>query len=130
MLRPSMQTLKHIVVNIDVHDVDNDDPLFGIPSDLEAMRTNNIVESITIGVLVQTDADFRQGDNWGRLDEVLTTPGWFSLKRVSLAIQIARFARSDNNLEVALRKLPEMQFPRLSTSNSVSFNFEVSPVLG
>jgi hypothetical protein len=129
MLQPSMQTLKHIVVDIHVDDVDND-PLFGIPFELENMRRKNIIESITIGVLVQTDADCRrQGDDWGRLDEVLTTPGWSSLKRVSLAIEIASFGRSDDNLEVALRKLPETQFPRLSTTNSVLFNFEVIPVL-
>ena len=127
MLRPSMDTLKHIVVNIDVDDVDID-PLFGIPSELEDMRSKNIIESVTIKILVQTDADCRRGDDWGRLDEVLTTPGWFSLKRVSLAIEIASFVRRDDELEVGLRKLPETQFRRLSSSNSVSFDFEVNPV--
>ena len=128
MLRPSMQTLKHIAVGIIVDDVDND-PLFGIPSELEDMRTKNVIETVTIGILVQTDTDCRRGDDWGRLDEVFTAPGWFSLKRVSLAIEIASFSRSDDELEVALRNLPETQFPRLSSSNSVSFNFEVKPVL-
>ena len=123
-----MQTLKHIVVNVIVEDVDND-PLFSIPSELEDMRTKNIIESVTIGVLVQTDADCRQGDDWGRLDKVLTTPGRSSLKQVSLDIEIASFGRSNNELELALRKLPETQFRRLSTSNSVSFDFEVIPVL-
>ena len=122
-----MQTLKHIVVNIDVDD-DDVDPLFGIPSELEDMRTKNIIETVTIGILVGTDASCRQGDDWGRLDEVLSTPGWFSLKRVSLAIEIANFFRRDNELEVALRKLPETQFTRLSSSNSVSFDFEVNPL--
>ena len=128
MLRPSMQTLKHIVVNTEVND-DEVDPLFGIPSELEDMRTKNVIETVTIGILVQTDADCRRGDDWGRLDEVLTAPGWFSLKRVSLAIDVASFSRSDNELEVALRKLPETQFPRLSSSNSVSFGFEVIATL-
>ena len=123
-----MQTLKHIVVNIDVDDVDND-PMFGIPSELEDMRTRNVIETVTIGIMVQTDADCRRGDDWGRLDEVLTAPGWFSLKRVSLAIEIADFSRRDNELEVELRKLPETQFSRLSSSDSVSFDFEVKSVL-
>ena len=127
MLRPSMDTLKHIVVNIDVDDVDID-PLFGIPSELEDMRSKNIIESVTIKILVQTDADCRRGDDWGRLDEVLTTPGWFSLKRVSLAIEIqfTSLGRSDDELEVALRNLPETQFSRLSSSKLVSFDFEVT----
>ena len=128
MLRPLMQTLKHIVVNISI-DHDDNDPLFGITSSLEDMRSKNIIESITIGVLVKKDADCHQRDYWGRFDEELTTPGWFSLKRVSLAIKIIIFRGSDDNLEVALRKLPETQCRRLSTSNSISFDFEVTPVL-
>ena len=122
-----MDTLKHIVVNIDVDDVDND-PLAGVPSELEDMRSKNIIESVIIRIMVQTDADCRRGDDWGRLDEVLTNLGWFSLKRVSLAIEIASFVRRDDELEVGLRKLPETQFRRLSSSNSVSFDFEVNPV--
>jgi len=128
MLRPSMLTLKRIAVDIHVDD-GNDDPLFGIPSELEDLRSKNVIESITIRVLVQTDGNCSRGDDWGRLDEVLTTSGWLVLKRVSLAIDIASYARSDNELEVALRKLPETQFPRLSTSQSLSFDFEVNSVL-
>jgi hypothetical protein len=129
MLQPSMQTLKHIVVNI--YDVDvNDDPLFGIPSEFKDMRTENIIETVTIWV--RMDAKCRRGDVWGRLDEVLTAPGWFSLKRVSLTIEISTYLQwgmGDNHseLEVAWRKLPETQFPRLSSSKSVSFDFLVVP---
>jgi len=80
------------------------------------MRTKNIIETVTIGIM---DVN---GDNWGtRLDEIFTTPGWFSLKRVSIKISSHR-----NELEVALRKLPETQFRRLSSSNSISFDFEVN----
>ena len=118
-----MQTLKHIVVTTEV-DGDDVDPLSGIPFELEELRSNNIIETVTI-ILVQTDVNCRQGDDWGRLDQVLTTSGWFSLKQVSLAIQISSYFSISDDLEVALRKLPETQFPRLSSSNSVSFDFEV-----
>jgi len=123
-----MQTLKHIAVDVHIDDVDVD-PLFGLPSELEDMCTKNIIQTLTIEVLVQTDADCRRGDDWGRLDEVLTSSGWSALKQVSLVIEIASFGRSDNKLEVALRKLPETQFPRLSTSKSISFDFKVNPIL-
>jgi len=63
-----------------------------------------------------------------KLDEVFTAPGWFVLKRVSLAIEIAYYLRSGDELEVALRKMPETQFPRLSKSDSISFDFEVTSV--
>ena len=119
-----MQTLKHIVVNIHI-DEDDDHPLLGIPSELEEMRTNNVIETVTIIIMVQADASCSQGDDWDRLDEVLTSPGWCSLKRVSLAIEIDERFDSSDELEVAaLRKLPETQFLRLSSSNSVSFDFK------
>ena len=121
MLRPSMQTLKHITVNIYVNDY-NDDPLFDTLSEFEDMRTKNVIETITIVIVVQTYTSCHVGDKWRRIDEVLTTSGWFSLKRVSLAIDISN--RSNDELEVALLKLPE-KFPRLSSSNSVSFVFEL-----
>ena len=120
-----MQTLKHIVVNI-LH-MDGD-PLFGIPSEFEDMRSKNIIETVTIGIYrIYARSRFLRGDDWGRLDEVLTTPGWFSLKRVSLTIEIISSTYRDKDLEVAqLRKLPETQFPLLSSSsNSVSFDFKV-----
>jgi hypothetical protein len=129
MLRPSMQTLKHIVVNIDVMLYVDVDPLFGIPSALEDMRAKNIIETVTIITIIRIEqTSSRHGrDDWGRLDEVLTAPGWFSLKRVSLAIRLATLGntRRYGEMEVELRKLLETQFPRLSSSNSVSFDLEV-----
>ena len=126
MLRPSMHSLKHIAI-VCVNDIT--DPLFGIPSELEVMRTKNIIETVTIIITVQadSDADFYQGDDWGRLDEVLTTPGWFSLKRVTLVIEIQCYDMGVFELpaETASRKLHLTQFPRLSLSNSVSFDLKV-----
>ena len=123
-----MKTLKHIFIDVHIND-DDEDPLSGIHSELEDMSTKNIIETVTIDILVQTDVNCRRGDDWGRLDKALTTSGWSSLKRVSLAIEIASYSRSDDELEVALRNLPETQFPRLSSSNSVSFDFNVHSVL-
>ena len=124
MLRPSMRTLKHIVVNINVSG--GNDPLFGIPSEFEYMCSKNIIETITIRIIFRTYS--QRGDNWSRLDKVLTTPGWFSLKRVSLVIDISIFYR-ENELVIALRNFAETQFPRLSSSNTVSFDFEVIPYI-
>ena len=132
MLRPSMQTLKHIVVNF--HDVDDRyTSQLGIPSEFEDMRTKNIIETVTIGIMFKIFASFRLvGDDWGRLDEILTSPGWFSLKRVSLAIGIPSSNSEGNKLE-ALRNIPDSlaQFPQLSSSNSVSIdiNVKVNPMM-
>ena len=125
-----MQTLKHIVLNINVNGPRAYvDLLSVIPSELEDMRTKNIIETVTIRIVVhwQIVASHLRGDEWGRLDEVLTTPGWFSLKRVSLAIDLDRFGMIDElEMEMAMQELAETQFPRLSSSNSVSFDFTVN----
>jgi hypothetical protein len=124
-----MQTLKHIVMNVyGISDDDNGDPLIGIPSDLEDMRANNIIETIAIGTIIEMDVSGRRRDDWGRLDEVLTSLGWFSLKRVSMAIKFVTYGRSYGKVVMELRKLLETQFRRLSSSNSVSFDFEVIPI--
>ena len=129
MLRPSMQTLKHIVVNIRVDGLDDDvNLLSSIPSELEDMRTKNIIETVIIKIKVdwKNDECYHRGDEWDRLDEVLTTPGWFSLKRVSLTIESGDVdIYMDDELAAALRNLPKSQFPRLSSSNSFSFDFAV-----
>ena len=128
MLRPSMQTLKHIVVMIHVFE-DGDHPLLCISSELEEMRNNNVIETVTVRIMIQGDASSSQGNDWNRLDEVLTSPGWCSLKRVSLAIGFDRVFGISDELEVAaLRKLPETQFLRLSSSNSVSFEFKYKDI--
>ena len=131
-----MQTLKHIVVGI-IIDADDVNPLFGIPSELEDMRNKNIIETIEISVadVIGCRGDEGQFD-WGHgrlgsLDEVLTALGWFSLKRVSLTITIHRVSCSGNLKEMneAMRKLVLREFPRLSSSNSVSFNFKLNLLL-
>ena len=119
LLRPSMRTLKHIVVDIDV-DLDVD-PLFGISSELEDIHTKNVIETVAIGIRIEADVIYGR-DHWSRLDKVLTTPGWFSLQRVSVAIEATTFSWSEefDELKMAWQKLPETQFPRLSSSNSIS----------
>ena len=117
-----MQTLKHLVVNIHVVDA-GDDSLHRITSEFEDMRTKNIIETVTIGILVWTfGCNFKVGEAWGRLDEILTSPEWFSLKRVSLVIKLHR---GYSELEKPLPKLFETQFPRLLSSNSVSLDIKV-----
>ena len=116
-----MLTLRHIVV--DIHVVHSgEDYLLGIPSKFEDMRTKNIIETVTIRIFVPMYTRYHLGDDWDRLDEILTSPGWFSLKRVSLAIEIPRINMGYSELEEALPKLSETHFPRLSSSNSVSLD--------
>ena len=122
-----MQTLKKISIDIEV-DNDDVDPLIGIPSELEDMRSNNIIETIDMHVIIPTDGNSHRGDEWRRLDEVLTAPGWFSLKEVTLIVAIGyngtrTWANENKELVVALQKFPETQFQRLYSSKTIFFEF-------
>ena len=80
LLRPSMETIKNLHVELFVRDND-DDPLFHLPSELEVMRSKNVIESITIEVVVG-GVGCKQGNEWGRLDELFTKTGWSALKKI------------------------------------------------
>ena len=86
------------------------------------MRTKNIIETITIEISLKSFKPHAHRDDWGRLDEVLSTSGWVSLKRVSLATHVF-----DDLEREALRRFLETRFPRLSSSNTVLFDFKVIP---
>lgn len=125
-LYPTMQTLKylHMKTFFDEH-TGSDDPLSGLCNVLDEMKNKNVIETITIGVFVKTDSDCRRGDEWGRLDAALAQPGWPKLRQVSLGIIIWSKERANDDLECALKELPQTQFPKLSSSKSLSFEFFV-----
>ena len=50
MLRPSMQTLKHIHFVLDIDDDDDSSTLFSIPSEFKEMCTKISIETVTIEV--------------------------------------------------------------------------------
>ncbi|KAF8148880.1 hypothetical protein B0H34DRAFT_735688 [Crassisporium funariophilum] len=127
MVRPSMQTLKSIHLDILIdQELGNDDPLSGLCLELDLMEGRNVVETIEIVVNVQTDSDCKRGDEWGQLDKSLTKAGWSTLREVSLEIHCSRDYREDDDLEGALRMLPETQFTRLTSSKAVDFHFAVT----
>ena len=68
-----MQTLKHISLNFDVDDVDVN-PLFGIPSEVEDMRTKNVIETVAIRIQI-IPTNYRQVEDWGRLDKSTHSSG-------------------------------------------------------
>jgi hypothetical protein len=85
---------------------------------LEDMRSNNIIENITIklGAIVKMDEGCKLGDDWDRLDKVLMRSGWFALKRVSLIIEVYVYTRSP-------KKLPEEVAVQIA-SDAISTTFK------
>jgi hypothetical protein len=128
ILCPSMETLKHLHVATSIYSQAGcDDFVAGFSFELEAMKNNNIIEDLNIEVSTEMEADCKQVDVWGRLDAALAQSGWAKLRKVSLTILIftdPRF-RGDDELGRILKKLPQTQFPRLSSSKNVAFEFAV-----
>lgn len=128
MLDPSMPTLKHLHVKIVFRQGrrgGNTDPFCGLCIELLKMKNKNVIETIKIEVSVDTDSDCSRGDGWGFLDEVLAQSGWSKLRGVLLAITIWSYQRRSDELERALKRLPQTQFPKLISSESLSFEFSV-----
>ena len=121
LLWPSIQTIKNLHVEFFVRDND-DDPFSHLPSELEVMHSKNVIESITIELVLATDVDCNWGNRWGRLDELFTKTGWSALKKLSVTIRIySRERQPPLGSELALQKLPETQFVCLLSSKTISF---------
>jgi hypothetical protein len=126
----SLSTLRKTKFQFDIED-DIQDPLCGISAELRNFSGSNKFEEIILLIIVQTDCRCKTGDQWGTLDAALAT-GFLMLQRVSINIIICTFSSYSNGvaLKKELDRLPDDQFPWLSTSLTVSFNFstEVSIV--
>jgi hypothetical protein len=129
MVIRSIRTLKALKLGAFIDD-SSEDPLSGLCDELEKISATgrSIIETLSIDVAVQTDADCKRGDEWGLLDKVLTKQdAWLGLKEVSLKIEVYDYCRGDDDdLVAALNKLPDTQFKNLSTSEIINFIFKVT----
>ncbi|KAF8968080.1 hypothetical protein BDZ97DRAFT_450582 [Flammula alnicola] len=129
MVAPFRKTLTKANLRVTIED-GYDDPLAGICEELGKMagRQSNVLEDLEIQVKVALDCNCETGDEWGRLDQVLTKPGWPALQDVSLQITIYSYRRNDNTLLRTLKNLPQTQFTGLSSSTTTSFHFDVKEI--
>ncbi|KAF9477065.1 hypothetical protein BDN70DRAFT_862325 [Pholiota conissans] len=123
-LFPSMHTFKHIQIET-ILERDDTDPYCGIADELESMSNKNVIEFIDIYIAISTDAERITGDEWGRLDTILTQSSWPHLQGVSLTIIIISHVRREDTFKEELTKMARIQFSGLSSRESVSFEFNV-----
>jgi hypothetical protein len=90
--------------------------------ELCALTGPNVIEEIGLEAHSNTDQQCNTGDEWGRLDAVLAN-GFPKLYQVSLHISVFSSYSNAIALQEKWNKLPEEQFPRLSESTRVMFNF-------
>jgi len=71
ILRPSLQTLKHLRVKSFFNEWDSTDPLSGLAYELEEIRTIQSIETISINIVIWINSNCPRGDEWGMLDQTL-----------------------------------------------------------
>lgn len=125
LLHPSMRTLKHLFIDTTIDErMENTSALSSLSCELEAMTTNNIIETITIGVDIESDINRKPGDQWDHLEEVLLVrSGWPKLQQVSFTITIWSYGYDE--FRRISKKLPQTPFPKLSSSKTLFFEFAV-----
>ncbi|KAF9482942.1 hypothetical protein BDN70DRAFT_874358 [Pholiota conissans] len=123
MLSPSLKTLKHLQIKA-IFEHDDIDPYCGIADELELMSSRNVVEIIDIQIIILVDVECTDGDEWGRLDGILTQPAWPHLRSLILSIAVISHAR-DDELEENLRVMAATQFKGISSREMMSFKFNV-----
>lgn len=125
---PSLQSLEHLHFQIMVTGEYND-TLGGLPAELAAMTGKNVIESISILVIIELDYHHRRLDNeWGDLDRALTQHqlGWPNLKNVTLILETNTYGRKEGDWEKALKKLPESHLGGLARSKDIKLDFKVT----
>jgi hypothetical protein len=111
------------------HDIDDEiqDPLCGLCKEISIISGRNVIEEISLRVIVQTDCRCKTGSEWGGLVAVLSR-GFPQLRYVSLDIEICVFlpSFSEAALEEQVNEIPRKYFPWLSSNIQVMFDFSTS----
>ncbi|KAF9485564.1 hypothetical protein BDN70DRAFT_916944 [Pholiota conissans] len=126
LLGASMKTLKNISICADYIDGDGEDPLCGITNALGQLNKENIIEDLTITIIILAGLFEMQENAWSHLDRMLAESAWPKLRRVSLTVLVDPDARLDavRALDDYFPKLPETQFHWLLANKSLTFEFE------
>jgi len=122
----SLSTLRTLRLQHDIED-DVQDPLCGLCEEFRIISGRNVIEEISLKVIVLTDSWCKTGSEWGGLDAVLSR-GFPQLHCVSLNIEIWGYSPSAPGavLQERANDVPGKYFPWLSSNIQVTFNFSTS----
>ncbi|TFK32521.1 hypothetical protein BDQ12DRAFT_659060 [Crucibulum laeve] len=100
------------------------DPLYGINDELKALSDFNVIEEIHLEITIDIEFPRNTSNEWGNLDSILAA-GFPFLKTLTLSVTDFGFPTDGSEIIFLerLEKLPEEQFPLLSTNSRVVFKF-------
>ncbi|KAF9563251.1 hypothetical protein CPC08DRAFT_816742 [Agrocybe pediades] len=102
------------------------DPFSGI---CEELTGNNGLETLSLCLRIDTDAEYDIGDEWGHLDRVLVQPVRSALKHFSLKVVLYSYGQSNKMLLERIKGLPQTHFSSIASKCSVRFTFLVEEIM-
>jgi hypothetical protein len=127
LLSTSARTLRFLDLTVFIHDnsVPVPLPLAGLCEELEAMAGHNMLESLSLKVVVDDhESEESIGPIIQDVEKELVKPGWSALRQVSFEFIIESW-RNRAELSEALQSLPDKYLSLLSNLESVAFNYLV-----
>ncbi|KAF9484202.1 hypothetical protein BDN70DRAFT_872904 [Pholiota conissans] len=125
MLKPALQTLRHLRIDtISFLPSTAADTFFLLADEVKKMENKNIIEDITVTVLLFNPGWDLKSAEWGQFDRVLGEPSWSNLQQFSLFIKSYQFTTDDDH-SVQISSMTNKHFPRLSSSGKL--NLQMSP---
>jgi hypothetical protein len=132
LLSPSACTLKVLDLTVSLYDdsVPVPLPLAGLCEELEAMAGHNVLEALSLEVVVD-DLRYESEDFIGPIiqdvEKELVKPGWSALRHVSFEVTIDDSMNCAELCE-ALQSLPDKYLSHLPNLESVTFNYSATPI--
>jgi hypothetical protein len=128
LLSTGARTLKSLDLTVFLCDVSVHQPLAGLCEELEAMAGHNMLEALSLKVIVDVhDSEDFIGPIIQDVEKELVKPWWSALRQVSFEVKVTDKNDSGNIRELAeaLQSLPDKYLGRLSNLESVAFNYSV-----
>ena len=135
-IRSALTTLRILRLDLDVNVYSSRHPLRELLAQLTLLSMEeNVIEVMCFSFMLYSDLD--PGNEWVKLDSLLCRPCWSALKSVSLTLSVSKnlmrgsvsVFHSDQPrrapAQTEWQDLPSQQFPMLSPSETIKFNFQL-----
>ncbi|KDR78322.1 hypothetical protein GALMADRAFT_1313197 [Galerina marginata CBS 339.88] len=121
----SKKTLEYLEFFLEIEN-EVEDPLFGLPQELDYLSGKNQIQGLIIEVLVTTDCICStRVDDWNKLETVLTADSFPSLRNVTIEVTISRSMNTESALRTRLLTMSQEAFRDLKCRPLVQLDFAV-----
>ena len=98
--------------------------LLGLFQELKTLVGKNVLEELKL--IIEVTGDRTVGDEWRRLDEILTPSNFPHLRRVKISIKVLHISKT---LKEELLEIPKIYLLRLNANPSITLLFSLSEMV-